>query len=313
MAPNIALEPRPSLPSGVPHRARPFLAMAAAVVAMALAAPLIRLTAAPPLAVAGWRLTIASVLLLPAFLRSPWRSEWSAVPGPDRRAAWLAGAALALHFAAWITAVRLTSVAASGVLVSLSPVFAWGISAVWLRERPAPRQAGGILLAVAGAAVIALGDASGGGGQALLGDALALIGAAFGGYYFVVGRRLRRTLSLAAYVTPVYALAAVLLLGWAATRGEAFAPYAPRDWAVFAALAVGPMLVGHTGLNYALRYLPAYVVNVAALGEPVGATLIAWTLPAIAEPPGPAAIAGGGLCLAGIVLALAGAARPASR
>ncbi len=287
--------------------------MAAAIVAMAWAAPLIRLTGAPPLAVAGWRLTIASLLLLPAFLRSPWREEWAAVPRADRRAAWLAGAALALHFAAWITSLRLTSVAASGVLVSLSPVFAWAISTAWLHERPAPRQAAGIVLAVLGAAVIALGDARSGSRAALLGDVLALTGAAFGGYYFVVGRRLRRTLSLAAYVTPVYALSAVLLLAWAAARGEAFVAYPGRDWAVFAALALGPMLVGHTGLNYALRYLPAYLVNVAALGEPVGATLIAWTLPAIAEPPGAAALAGGVLCLGGIVLALAGAARTATR
>jgi drug/metabolite transporter (DMT)-like permease len=287
--------------------------MAAAVVAMSWAAPLIRLTAAPPLAVAAWRLAIATLLLVPAFLGTPWRREWTAIPVRDRVIAWLAGAALALHFAAWITSLRLTSVAASGVLVSLSPVFAWAISAVWLGERPAPRQAAGILLAIAGAAVIALGDAHAGGGKALLGDALALVGAVFGGAYFVVGRRLRAHLSLASYVTPVYGLSAVILLGWAAARGEAFVAYPPADWIVFAALALGPMLVGHTGLNYALRYLPAYLVNVAALGEPVGATLIAWMLPAIAEPPGLPALAGGALCLAGIALALAGASRPASR
>ncbi len=297
----------------MPHRAHPYLAMAAAVVAMAWAAPLVRLTGAPPLAVAGWRLTLATLLLVPAFLRTPWYAEWTALPVRDRVTAWLAGLALALHFAAWITSVRLTSVAASGVLVSLSPVFAWAISAAWLGERPAPRQAAGILLAIAGAAVIALGDAHAGGGKALLGDALALLGAVFGGAYFVVGRRLRAHLSLASYVTPVYGLSAVILLGWAALRGEAFVAYAPADWTVFALLALGPMLVGHTGLNYALRYLPAYLVNVAALGEPVGATLIAWFLPAIAEPPGAAAIAGGALCLAGIALALAGAVRTASR
>jgi drug/metabolite transporter (DMT)-like permease len=62
------------------------------------------------------------------------------------------------------------------------------------------------------------------------------------------------------------------------------------------------MLVGHTGQNWALRYLPAYVVNLSLLGEPVGATLIAWLLPAIAEAPPPAALAGGGLILCGILL-----------
>jgi len=287
--------------------------MAAAVVAMAWAAPLIRLTDAPPLAVAAWRLTFASLLLTPAFLRTPWLAEWRAIPVSDRVTAWLAGVALALHFATWITSLRLTSVAASGVLVALSPVFAWGISAVWLGERPGPRQAAGILLAIAGAAVIALGDARTGAGKALLGDALALAGAVFGGAYFVVGRRLRRSLSLASYVTPVYGLAAAILLLWAGVRGEAFVAYPRSAWLVFALLALGPMLVGHTGLNYALRYLPAYLVNVAALGEPVGATLIAWSLPAIAEPPGIPALAGGALCLAGIALALAGAARPGSR
>jgi drug/metabolite transporter (DMT)-like permease len=76
------------------------------------------------------------------------------------------------------------------------------------------------------------------------------------------------------------------------------------DWAVFAGLAVGPMLIGHTGQNWALRYLPAYVVNLSLLGEPVGATLIAWLLPAIGEVPPPAAVGGGALILGGILLGM---------
>jgi hypothetical protein len=44
----------------------------------------------------------------------------------------------------------------------------------------------------------------------------------------------------------------------------------------------------------------------------VGATVIAWLLPAIAEPPGLPALAGGVLALGGIALTLAGtAAAPA--
>jgi drug/metabolite transporter (DMT)-like permease len=280
--------------------------MAVAVVAMSWAAPLIRLSAAPPLAIAAWRLTFATLMLAPALAASPGRREWSALGGGARRIAVVAGVCLAFHFASWITSLRLTSVAASAVLVSLSPVFAWVFSRVFLGERPAPRQALGILLAVAGAAVIALGDAHRGGRAVLLGDLLALAGAAFGGAYFVIGRRLRADLSLVAYITPVYGVAAVVLLAWAAGRHEAFVAYRPADWAIFAALAAGPMLVGHGGLNYALRYLPAYTVNVAALGEPVGATLIAWLLPAIAEPPGLPSVAGGILALGGIALALAG-------
>jgi drug/metabolite transporter (DMT)-like permease len=287
--------------------------MAIAVVAMSWAAPLIRLSAAPPLAIAAWRLTFATLMLGPALAASPARREWSKLGGSERRIAAAAGIFLALHFASWITSLRLTSVAASAVLVSLSPVFAWVFSRIFLGERPARRQAFGIVLAIVGAAVIALGDASHAGRGALIGDLLALAGAAFGGAYFVIGRRLRADLGLVAYITPVYGVAAAVLLVWAAGLHQAFVAYPAKDWLIFAALAAGPMLVGHGGLNYALRYLPAYTVNVAALGEPVGATLLAWLLPAIAEPPGLGAVAGGVLALGGIALALAAAGGDSAR
>ena len=285
-----------------PNRALPVLVLA--VLVMAWAGPLVRLTTAPPIAVAAWRLTLAMVVLLPLFAAGP-RAEWRPIAARSRWIAVAAGAALAVHFAAWITSLRLTSVAAAAVLVATSPVFAWLLSGWFLAERPTRRQAAGIVLAVAGAAVIALGDMRSGSRSALLGDALALLGAVCGAIYFVIGRHLRARLGLTAYITPVYGTAAVVLLAWAALRGEAFAPYAARDWAVFAALALGPMLVGHTGLNYALRHMPAWGVGVAALGEPIGSALIAWLLPAIAEPPGLWAIAGGAICLVGIGVVLA--------
>jgi drug/metabolite transporter (DMT)-like permease len=80
-------------------------------------------------------------------------------------------------------------------------------------------------------------------------------------------------------------------------------PQPPRELAIFAGLALGPMLLGHTGMNYALRYLPAYVVNLTVLGEPIGATLLAALLPGIAEVPTLITVIGGGLILAGVVLA----------
>jgi drug/metabolite transporter (DMT)-like permease len=73
---------------------------------------------------------------------------------------------------------------------------------------------------------------------------------------------------------------------------------------VFLGLAAGPMMIGHTGQNWALRYLPAYVVNVSLLGEPVGATLIAWLLPGIRETPPPSVLLGGALILVGIIMGM---------
>ena len=84
--------------------------------------------------------------------------------------------------------------------------------------------------------------------------------------------------------------------------------HSSTDWLVFAALAAGPMMIGHTGVNYALRYMPAYVANLATLGEPVGATIIAWALPAIREVPSVQVVVGGVLVGAGILVGLRGAA-----
>lgn len=199
--------------------------------------------------------------------------------------------------------------ASSVVLVSLKPVFAWAIAALWLHEHPRRREAWGIVLAVLGASLIGLGDARLSLG-ALGGDALAMLGALTGAGYYVIGRRVRRTVGVWRYATGVYGVAAVALAVLAFVRSTPLIGFAGRDWAVFGAMAAGPMLIGHTGMNYALRYFRATTVNVAALGEPVGATLLAWVVPAIHEVPRPTALVGGALVLLGIGLSV-GAGREA--
>ena len=88
-------------------------------------------------------------------------------------------------------------------------------------------------------------------------------------------------------------------------RGEPLGPQPPREWLIFAGLAVGPMMLGHTGMNWALRYLPAYVVNLTVLGEPVGATLLAALVPSIGEVPTVWTLVGGALILSGVLVASA--------
>lgn len=282
----------------------PGLVLLVSVLAMSWAAPLVRFSTAHALAISFWRLAF-SVALIAALLTA--RGEWGALrrlSRGDLATAGLAGVFLAGHFAAWIASIGLTSVSASVVLVSTAPVFVAVFSALFLRERPGRWQWAGILLAVAGAAWIGWGDFRGG-ADPLRGDLLALAGAALVAGYYVIGRRLRARVDIWPFVGVVYGCAALTLLLALPLAGVPFGGYPPADWAVFAALAAGPMLVGHTGQNWALRYLPAYVVNLSLLGEPVGATLIAWLLPAIAETPPPAALGGGALILCGILLGMA--------
>ena len=289
----------------------PLLVLIVAVLATTYAGPIVRFAAAPALAIAFWRLAlvlpVTGVLAL-----SEGSSERGAVaaatpPGTAPRSPLplmiLSGALLALHFWSWIASLRYTSVASSVVLVSLKPVFAWGLAAAWLREHPTRMEAWGIALAVVGASLIGLGDARLSLG-ALGGDVLALLGAVTGAGYYVIGRRVRQTVGIWRYATGVYLVAAAALALLALARRTPLVGFAGRDWAVFGAMAAGPMLIGHTGMNYALRHFRATTVNVAALGEPVGASVIAWLVPAIHEVPPPAAVLGGILVLAGIGLSV---------
>src|SRR5437763_1503706 len=141
-------------------------------------------------------------------------------------------------------------------------------------------------------------------------------GEGVGAGYYVIGRRVRRTVGIWRYATGVYAVAAAALALLALAAAVPLVGFTRRDWAVFGAMAAGPMLIGHTGMNYALRHFRATTVNVAALGEPVGATLLAWLIPAIHETPTWMALVGATLVLAGIAFSLTASGRrpgPAAR
>jgi drug/metabolite transporter (DMT)-like permease len=278
-----------------------------ALLGVSLSGPLVRLSAAHPLAIAAWRLAFALVVIAVALIiTGEWR-QWRRLSRRELAIAVGAGTMLAFHFWSWNASVALTSVAASVVLVNTQPVVVALLSVFWLREAPSRRQWIGIAVAMVGALIVAAPDLlvpepGAAHPRALLGDLLALIGALTAAIYFVAGRRLRGTLDLWSYVGLVYGSCLVALLSLAALTRAPLAPQPARELAIFAGLALGPMLLGHTGLNWALKRSPAYVVNLTLLGEPVGATLIAAFLPGIREVPAPMTFVGGVIVLMGILL-----------
>lgn len=286
----------------------PRLVLLGAILGISLAAPLIRLSAAHPLAIAIWRLFFSMPLVLAMVLfTGTWR-QWQSLQRRDLLIALGAGVMLALHFWSWNTSVRLTTVAASVVLVNLQPVIIAILSALWLREAPTRDQKVGIAIAMVGALLVALPDfRSQGvleGRNPILGDTLALLGGVTAALYYLAGRRLRQTLDLWAYVALVYGACLVALLVIAAVIRVPLGGQTPREYAIFAGLAIGPMMLGHTGFNWALRYLRAYAVNVATLGEPVGATVLAMIIPGIAEVPSVLTLFAGLVIIAGVALTL---------
>ena len=290
---------------------RPSLVSAALVVAVigvSMAGPLVRLAGAHPLAIAVWRLLLSLALIaVPLAAGGSWR-QWRTLDRTSVLLAAGAGAMLALHFWSWNASIQLTTIAASVVLVNTQPLVVAALSALWLREAPTRQQWAGIGIAMTGALVVALPDLLVGGsdafrGRAALGDGLALIGAVTAAIYYTIGRRLRSALDLWAYVGIVYGACLLVLLGLALSLDVPLWPYTSRQLGIFALLAIGPMLLGHTLMNWALRHVRAYQVNVVLLGEPIGASVIAFLLPGIRERPTLVTIAGGTLVLAGILLA----------
>lgn len=272
------------------------VAVASAVVAVSTAAILIRLSSAPPLAIAFHRLLFATLALLPFAL---WKGSLPAVPRREMLLMAAVGLALALHFATWITSLTFTSVASSVVLVTFHPAIVGVVSHFWMRDPLRKTAVLGIGMAMLGALTLAAGDYGLPGGV-LLGDALAFSGAAFAAAYFLAGRRLRQRHDLITYAFVVYAFASLFLLAMLLWSGGPLTGFPAEDYLLFAALALGPQLAGHTVMNWALRYTPATVISVAILGEPIGSTLLAVAI--LQETPAALTVLGGALILGGIFL-----------
>jgi drug/metabolite transporter (DMT)-like permease len=276
----------------------PWLTVSLAVVFVSFGAVLARLAAAPPLAVSFYRVALASLVLLPL----AGRSAATAVPAlaPRRRMLLAAsGVFLALHFATWIASLSYTTIASSVLLVNTAPLFAIGLSRAFLGERPPRVVLVALPVALLGAGLIALGDYTGDPGS-LRGNLLALAGAVTVAAYQVIGRGLRDALPLSAYVLGVWAVAAATLAGMAAASGVALVGFPPRTWLAFLALALVPTIGGHGLVNKSLRSLPAPTVGLFLLGEPLGASILAFLV--FGETPGPWTFLGGVFVLAALVL-----------
>jgi drug/metabolite transporter (DMT)-like permease len=287
--------------------AKPYWVLALSLLGISFAGPLVRLSSADPVAIAVWRLGF-SLIIVAAFLvgTGEWR-DWKRITSRELALAGVGGVSLALHFWAWNASIHLTTIAASVTLVNLQPAVVAAISAVALKESPTRRQVVGIAIAILGALVIAAPDLKGGmapsGNDPLLGNLLAASAAVTAAIYYTIGRSLRRSLGIWAYVGIVYSAAFVTLSVIAVSRGVTLAPQPPREIAIFIGLALGPMLLGHTGMNWALKFLPAYVVNLTVLGEPIGATLLGAIIPSIRQIPTVSTLVGGTIMLGGVIIA----------
>ena len=209
------------------------------------------------------------------------------------------GLFLGIHFAAYFGALRATSIASAVVLVDTEVFFVAAASALFLGQRLPRRTWPAVLLAFAGSAVVALAD-SAAGTNALLGDLIALAGAAAMAVYTMTATARRQRLSTSVYTFLVYTSAAATLLAAALLSGTPLAGYGPVNGLTALGMAVCCTLLGHNVFSWGLKYLPPAFIATVKLMESVFASV--WGLLLFGERPGWLTVDGGAAVLLGVGL-----------
>lgn len=275
-------------------------AVAVAVLAASTSAILIRAGDAPEPVMAFYRVAFTTLLVLP--LARGAGGQLSRTSRRDLLAAAVAGLALAAHFATWFESVDRTTIAASVTLVQTQPIFVVVGAALLLDERITGRVVAGIALALVGIATMSIEGLLGmtAAPAPLVGNALAVVGAVAAAGYVLSGRSIRQRVAVVPYVLVVYSVAAVGLLGSLLAQGLPLLGYPAHEWLLFLGMAVGPGLLGHTLINWALEHVESSIVSVSLVGEPVGSALLALVI--FGEVPGALTLVGGAIVITGIVL-----------
>lgn len=242
------------------------------ILGVSASGPIMAATAAPALTIAFWRNAIGGVAMgTPVLLRNP--GALKNLSRAELKWSGLAAVALALHFACFVTSVKLTSVAAATALVCLQA--AWIALFQWTRgHRPARAILLGLGISLAGVVAITGFDV-GGSGRALTGDILALAGGALAAVYTLAGSKARRSMSTTLYTGLCYSIAALLLLAMCLVARQPLIHLPPEAWWGILAVTVAAQLLGHTIFNHLLATISPLVVSMMILLEIPGAALLA--------------------------------------
>ena len=235
---------------------------------------------------AAWRLQATSLVLLPGFMVQYARAEESLKLQWKNSMHLLtaSGICLALHFGTWLMSLDRTTLTHSLLFVTAHPLVI--IIGLWLLRKPATKmQSIGALVGFIGAAVVVGGGASET-GVSLYGDFLAFLGAVTVVGYLAIGRMVRGWMPLFLYAFPVTLVSAIALTAWAIlSEGLTFNlddmtgafGWVSVTWILYVGyLALGPGLLGHTGINAVLRWIPPLTISMMLIMEPVIGSIIGW-------------------------------------
>ncbi|MEB3757789.1 MAG: DMT family transporter [Desulfurococcales archaeon] len=255
-------------------RIQQLLILATAVTAVSSASVIAILSGVPGSAASFWRMIISALLLTPLAVKPSYNENYpSTLTLNSILVGMAAGLMLGIHMSSWLESLAYASVAVSTTIVCTHALFS-SVFSIGIGEPPRKPQIIGIVISLVGVFLLTGADPS----SSVLGGILALIGAVSGGAYFVLGRVSRNKLSLKLYLPITYATAAFVSLLFSYIQGEPLTGYTLESWGYLLLLALIPNVIGHSLLNLSLRFSTATTVTGAVLGEPVGATVLAFIL-----------------------------------
>lgn len=231
-----------------------------------------------PLVLAGLRTIFAVIILLPL-----WMMKGAPIQELKKNGVhffWLigAGVCLGIHFTLWIASLHYTSVASASVLVTIHPVILIVAESILFKRSFRPVVWVGVFIAFAGSAFLGIADKSLAEDfpNALLGNSLAFTAAVIFVVYFLIGRKIRQHSEWIDYVFHVYFYAgitcAILSIFWVG----GLPVITGSSVLVGLALAIGPTILGHGSMNYAVKYISPTLLSTLILSEAVIAAIAAY-------------------------------------
>lgn len=250
-----------------------YILLAGGIFFLSTSGILIKIADAPPLITAFYRMLFTVLILTPYFLL---KHREKARYFLDYRPL-VVGFLLAVHFILWISSIQYTDISNSVIFVALQPLFTIILEYLFAREDLKEGAVIGIIMALIGSTIISIGDFYQLGDK-LFGNFLALSAALFASSYLFIGRGVRKKLDYFPYLYILYSYAALFLGVGVYFFKIPFTGHGLNNYLLFLGLALGPTLIGHSILNYSVRYLPTSVVSLSILGEPIITTFLAWLL-----------------------------------
>jgi drug/metabolite transporter (DMT)-like permease len=285
----------------------PYILLFVAIISVSFSAIivvfLIEKKGVPPTVTAMYRTFFAGIGALIISLYKK-KITWVTKKDTVKRYHWivLSGILLAVHFATWFISLEYVNVAISTTLVDAVPIFLAIFGFIFFKEKINLIGIIGIGIAFTGGVLLAFASPSGSNNALLLGILFSLIGALTVTFYFLIGKKILQDSPLWPYFALINLVSAISLLLYNLIRGYEFFKYDAVVFILFLASALGPSLIGHATYNYSMKKLPAFVVGVAILGEPIGATILGVLILPATQTPEIITILFALIIIAGIVL-----------